>query len=124
VSTALYGIVSGFCAFIQLGIYLSFFIVTVTVVRSRRPDAWTPLGAGAGLLGLDYVLRYIASIALPVAMSRVGSGGMESFYLGQSMVNVVGTLLGGFAWALILIGVVRVASPPREPNLNRAPGDY
>ncbi|MEO7111953.1 MAG: hypothetical protein ABI183_16030 [Polyangiaceae bacterium] len=122
-SITLFSIISGFCGFIQFVIYLSFFIVTVTVVRTRRPDAWSPLAAGAGLLTFDFVLRYIVSIALPMATSRMGSG-MESFYAGQSMVNVIGTMLSGFAWVLILIGVVRIASPPREQNLNRAPGDY
>lgn len=123
-STALYGVVSGFCGFIQFVVYVVFLIVTVTAVRSRRPDAFGPLAAGAGILVADFVLRWIASLMLPIAMVRSGTSGVDSFYFAQSMVNVVGTLLGAFAWVLIIIGVVRIASPPREQNLNRAPGDY
>lgn len=122
-STAIYGLVSGFCSFIQFVVYVTFLIVTLTAVRSRRPDASTPLSAGAGILLVDYMLRWTFSMIAPYAMSH-GGGGIASYYGVQSMINVVGTLIGALGWGLIMIGTVRVASPPREINLNRAPGDY
>ena len=107
-STTLYGVVSGFCAFIQFGVYLAFFIVTVTAVRSRRPDAWSPLAAGAGTLLADFILRTILNFMLPIVTVHTGITG---FYGMQAMVNVVGTIISVIGWTLMIIGVVRIASP-------------
>jgi hypothetical protein len=123
VSTTLYGVISGFCSFIMFIVYVAFLIVTTTAVRARRPDAWSPLASGAGILVADYALRWSFSFLAPIAMSRAGSG-MSSFYDMQASIAVAGTIIGVIAWGLIMIGVVRIASPPREQNLNRAPGDY
>jgi hypothetical protein len=111
VSTTLFGVVSGFCSFIQFGVYLSFFIVTVTAVRSRRPDAWSPLAAGAATLLVDFILRMTLNITLPVLMARATSG-MSAFYGMQAMINVVGTIVSVIGWTLMIIGVVRLASEP------------
>jgi hypothetical protein len=123
VSTALFGVVSSFCSFILFCFYLAFFIVTVTAVRTRRPDAFGPLAAGAATLLADFMLRVILGMLLPLAM-RSASSGMSSYYAMQSMVSVVGTIIAMAGWTLLIIGVIRIASPPREQNFNRAPGDY
>lgn len=122
-SPTVYGVIAGFCSFIMFTVYIAFLIVTLTAVRSRRPDAWAPLASGAGIILADYALRWVFSVLAPLAMSRVGSG-MSGYYAMQSAVTVGGTIIAAIAWGLIMIGVVRIASPPREQSLNRAPGDY
>ncbi len=122
-SPVVYGVVSGFCSFLQFIAYCAFFVATVTAVRSRRPDAWGLLAAGSGTLLADFTLRVALGILLPIAMER-SSSGMTSYFGLEAMLQVVGTIVSIFGWSMMLIGVVRIASPPREQNLNRAPGDY
>jgi hypothetical protein len=121
--TLIYESVSGASQFFALTTYVAFFFVAMTVVRSRRPDAWFPFGAGAGLLVLEGIVRIVSSFAMKVGLSAY-SYKVDTYYMYLSGMVMVTTVLGIIAWVLVLIGLVRIASPPGEPSPNRAPGDY
>ncbi len=121
--TVVYEIVSSASQFFALLTYIVFFFVAMTAVRSRRPDAWSPFGAGAGLLVLEGIVRIVSTFAMKVELSAF-SYKVDTYYMYLSGTVVMTTVLAIIAWVLILIGLVKIASPPREQSLNRAPGDY
>jgi hypothetical protein len=121
VSTALYGVVSGLFGFIHLVVYVAFLIVAMTAIRTRRPDAFLPFTIAAAMFLLQTVVSFIGPMLVSGFVPR--SGVSSTGYMGMfSIVSAVGTIMSTFAWILMLMGLVKIASPPQELDPNRPPG--
>ena len=105
----IYGIVSGGCQFLAFATYIAFFFVAMTALRSRRPDAWFPFGAAAGLFVFAAILHITSSFAMKVSAF---SYKLDTYYAFMSGMTVVTTALSIIGWILIMIGLVKIASPP------------
>ena len=118
----MYGVVSMLTGGINFLIHLAFLIVVLTLIRTRRPDAWLPLAVAAGIFLLQTVLAMTIPTLLSQVVSHSSSYSVDGYMGAMSGYYVFSALMNGTAWGLLMIGLVKIASPPRELNLNRPPG--
>lgn len=117
-STMLYGIVSALNGGANFVVHVVFLVVVLTIVRSRRPDAWFLLAIAAGVFLVQTVMNIFvpslvsaASAARGYSMTGGSLGIMAGLYTFSSFLGTIG-------WALLMMGLVQVASPPPEFSLN------
>jgi hypothetical protein len=123
VSIAFYDVTMTLYELVNFAVHVAFLIVSLTVIRSRRSDAFLPFTMAAALFLLQTVINLIGPMLvsrLEIVPNYAGNGKLTIF----SLLFGFGTILSTIAWVLLMIGIVRIASPPREQNLNRAPGDF
>jgi hypothetical protein len=120
VNAGSYGAVSALFGFVNFVVHVAFLIVTLTMVRSRRPDAFFPFTMAAAIFVLQTVLNLIGPPLLGAfAVAASSSAG----YMGMfAILSAFGTIMSVIAWTLMMIGLVKIASPPQEFSLNRPPG--
>ena len=119
-STGLYGVISALFGFTNFVVHVIFLIITLTLVRSRRPDAFFPFTMAAALLLLQTLLNLTGPplVGRLVSAGSYSSGGMRMF----TILFGFGTMMSVIAWILMMVGLVKTASPPEEFSLNRPPG--
>jgi hypothetical protein len=118
----LYGAVSALLGLVHFFVLLAFLIVTLTAIRTRRPDAFLPFAIAASMFLLQTLIALVGplSVAHFAASSSSGSGGYMTML---SILGAFGTIMSTIAWTLLMIGLVKIASPPQEFSPHRAPGD-
>lgn len=115
-------LVSGFCAFLSFGVYALFFLTILISVRPKRPDASMMLVVSATIFLISFVVHWFLSSFMPVLAERSGVG-ISGIYVYSAISTVVGTILNVIAMVCLIVGVVKLASPPNEPRpLHLPPG--
>jgi hypothetical protein len=108
--TTLMSAAYGLSTLVGVVIQIVLLVVTLTVIRRNRPSAVAPLAASfaVGLLStagavVVYPLVSYASVNM--------SGGFDRFALFQAATTVGFTLLHAIAGVLLVLGLVRLATP-------------
>jgi uncharacterized membrane protein len=122
VSGALYGVISALFGLVDLAVFVAFLIVTLTAIRSRRPDAFLPFTIAASM----FLLQTLIGLVGPMSVSRFAalssSSGSAGYMTIFTILSAFGTIMSAIAWSLMMIGLVKIASPPQEFDPNRPPG--
>ena len=93
-------------------------VVIATAVRRHRPDAFRPLLAWSIACLAYTVLRSVVSALVNVLAAR---GGMDAMFLAQLAETCISVVVGGVLVALLALGLVRLAQPPRPVVVDGAP---
>jgi hypothetical protein len=121
-SIASYDVITSLFSLVGFAVHVAFLIVSLTLIRSRRPDAFLPFTMAAALFLVQTVVNLIGPpIVRRFADAAFAAGGSLEIF---SVMFGFGTILSTIAWVLLMIGMVKLASLPREQSLNRAPGDF
>lgn len=108
-SYVLLSVIHGIHALVSLGLGLALLGLCMTLVRRHRPDAWHLLAASSavhvGAVGLGFAI----SLATPL-LSRAG---VDGFIMLQAVQSAIGLVLTVVWFALLGLGVARLAQPPR-----------
>lgn len=109
---------SAVSTFLAFAVEVALLVIALTYVRSRRPEAVAPLALGAGILLVPTVVwPIVTSLVMPAVASSLGSGGIGSAY---AVMSLLFAIVRTAAWAAILFGIVKLASPPggapRDPT--------
>ena len=101
---------SGFSIGLGFLLNLALLIVALAVVRKRSPTgAWLMSGA-AGV----YLLMSVAS---PVAYAGVGRfAGTDEYMMIHAVLSVSFALVRAAAWAMLLVGIVKLAADAKPEN--------
>lgn len=120
-STA-FGFFSGALSFVDFALMVVFLVISLTSVRTKRPDAFLPIALAAGLFLVHIVLQVGLSWGMSMLAMRTGS----SVYDGLALSRFLGFLVNLLAWVVLLIGIVKLAGdPPGGPRpLHLPPGAY
>lgn len=99
---------------VGLGLQLALLVTVLTVVRRHRPTAVPALASSFGINLLSTILGVLSSYVLtPLVIAR--GGGTES-YMRYSAASSVGfALVHGFAGVLLIVGLVKLATPDAAP---------
>ena len=115
-------LVSGFCSFLSFGVYAAFLLAVLVAVRPKRPDATTMLVVSATIFLISFVVRWFLSTFMPMVAERSGVG-ISGIYVYSAISIVVGTILNVIGMVCLIVGVVKLASPPNDPRpLHLPPG--
>ena len=107
-------LVNGVGSLAVLAAEIALLVVVLTTVRRNRPQAMGTLLASAIISIAGTVF---APIAYPLAAAAIerSEGGFERISLLYAMIGVGFSLLHTLALVLLVVGVVRLASPERTP---------
>jgi hypothetical protein len=100
----------GLSTLVGIVVQIALLVVTLTVVRRNRPNAVAPLAAsfGIGLAGTAGAV--VVYPLLSLASVNMGSG-FDRFALLQAATTVAFSLLHAVAGVLLVVGLVRLATP-------------
>jgi uncharacterized membrane protein YuzA (DUF378 family) len=119
-SIAAYDVITSLFGLVGFAVHVAFLIVSLTLIRSRRPDAFLPFTMAAALFLLQTVVNLIGPpVVRRFADAAFAAGGSLEIF---SVMFGFGTILSTIAWVLLMIGIVKIASPPQEFSPNRPPG--
>jgi hypothetical protein len=86
-------------------------VVSASLVRRHRPEAWVPLFAAAIVDLLGLVLRALLTSLGPAVLGLSGEHTLLLF----SVSSLFNTGIQLIFWILMLVGVVRLATPRIHP---------
>ncbi len=120
-TSTLFGVFSGVLSFVDFVLMIVFLVISLTSVRTKRPDAFLPIALAAGLFLVNIVLRIGMSVAMNMFVSRTGG----DIYSGLAASSLLGFLVNLIAWIMLLIGILKLAGDPSGPRpLHLPPGAY
>jgi hypothetical protein len=93
-----------------LGVSIALLVVTLTVVRRHKPQAVVPLAASFGI-GIVSTLSSVVVYPLLATVTHSSSDGIGSYMVMQSAVTVGFALVHMVAGVLLVLGLVKVATP-------------
>ena len=117
-----YSLVASFCGFVDFAFYAALLIAILVAVRPKRPDAGGMLVISASIFLVSFVMRWVLSTFMPLLAERSGVG-MSSMYMYPAVNVVLGMILNGVGILCLIVGLVKLASPPNDMRpLHLPPG--
>jgi hypothetical protein len=103
----------GLSTLVSIAIQIALLVVTLTTVRKNKPRAVAPLAASFGI----GIASTAASIVVYPLMSLLlrDSGGMDRYLVVQSATTVGFSLIHVVSGVLLVLGLVKLATPDAEP---------
>ena len=122
-----YGLFAGALSFFDFAVMVAFLVISLTVVRTKRPDAFLPIALAAGLFVVNIVLRNILNFGMSMIVDRTGG----DMYTSIAATTTLTFLVSMVAWITLLIGIVKLAGDPpgsgppgAPPPMHIPPGGY
>ena len=99
---------------------IALLVVALTIVRRRNASAGTWMACAAGLwLGLTMVTT-IAYSGVAMLVDRSASARPEAIVKGHALLGIALTVMRTAGWALMLVGVVQLATGGRKDDAGPA----
>jgi hypothetical protein len=113
-STLSLSIAGVFSFLVSLGLQVALLVTVLTVVRRHRPAAVPTLAGSVTINLVSTVLSVIVSyVVTPLVIAR--GGGMESYALFSAASSVGFGLVHLMAGVLLVVGLVKLATPEERP---------
>jgi hypothetical protein len=114
-NTLLTTLSSGIGTIASLGIAAGLLTVALTSVRRSKPAAVLPIASSAAINLVTAIITPVAYAFLPLMMTRSG-GGMDDYQMVFSAVSLGLTLVHTMSGVLLILGLVKLASPDGPPR--------
>lgn len=103
--TAIGSLVGGAISF---AVQLTLLVIALTTVKRSRPDAAMLIAGSAAVHLFTNIGGRVLMAAVPYMLSASSVSGIGASY---ALVSLVMTLFNAVGWALLIVGIVKLASP-------------
>ena len=106
-------LINGFGTFLMFAAEVTLLVIALTTVKTRRPDAFLPIAASAGIHLFGTIVSSLVHAFVTPALVR--SGSIENLPTIYAVIGFVFTSIHLVGWGALIFGVLRLANGPR-PN--------